>query len=175
MKTGKIEAGWSALSYREPPKAGLYWLRVATPIIDCDVDDYGQPIGWPTGEIAEEIRLAILEIDPDGLLACSSLDTGTFCATLRAPDLDAGDVINAILPAQPPAPDAPAWRPFTPEEGNIPEELCWVRLAGSDAPLLCSLDLLGDTVELCPAAPTAPAFLIGETATHIHPLLIPSM
>lgn len=175
MKTSKTEAGWSAFSYREPPKAELYWLRIATPIIDCDVDDYGQTIGWPTGELAEEIRLAFLEIDPDGLPTCTPLDTGTFCITFRAPDLDAGDVINAFLPARPPAPGAPDWQPFTPEEGNIPEEPCWVRLAGSDTPILCSLDLLGDAVELCPVAPTAPALLVGEIATHIHPLLVPSL
>ncbi len=58
--------GWKKYDSKNPP-LDQCWFVLASPEMDCDVDDYGQAIGHYTGKTQYRVVLGLVEWMPDEL------------------------------------------------------------------------------------------------------------
>lgn len=57
---------WCKMDYNNTPEEGVYWVVLESPVYCCDVDDYGNAIGTPTGKTKRRVLLAhlVCEMQP---------------------------------------------------------------------------------------------------------------
>ena len=59
-----VEVEWRKFEYNGQLDEGIYWFVLESPDFDTDVDDYGNPIGIPTGKTHR--RVVMCELVWDG-------------------------------------------------------------------------------------------------------------